>query len=148
MSDGPPKILKICHDDYHAEFVGRTADGRQFFVTNPFVPKMGDQPGREFHAVYLFDKKGKLLEALIDDLGPRAKLDPDAARVLRDKRIAELGDVEYCDIDVAPFQLEKFGTVFGLVPQAPEDEDEDWWVTVEPGDYMAFSPPWDGDYDT
>jgi hypothetical protein len=26
--------------------------------------------------------------------------------------------------------------------------DEAWWVTVEPGDYIAFTPPWDGRYDT
>ena len=45
-----PEKIAIAHDDYHAEHVGRTRDGRQFFVTTPFVPH-----GREFIAVYLFD---------------------------------------------------------------------------------------------
>jgi len=27
MSITPPKLLAIDHDDYHAEFVGKTADG-------------------------------------------------------------------------------------------------------------------------
>jgi hypothetical protein len=40
------------------------------------------------------------------------------------------------------------GVNFGLVTQAPEDEDEEWNVIAEPGNYMAFYPPWDGDYDT
>jgi hypothetical protein len=33
--------------------------------------------------------------------------------------------------------------------RAPEDDDDRWWVTIEPGDYMAFTEPWDsGEYDT
>jgi hypothetical protein len=42
-----------------------------------------------------------------------------------------------------------FGIEFGLIPRPPEDPGEDWRVTVEPGDYMCFWPPWtSGDYDT
>jgi hypothetical protein len=32
---------------------------------------MGDNPGREFLALYIFDADGNLLEAKIDDLGER-----------------------------------------------------------------------------
>ena len=35
MGDGRPELIAINHDDYHAEHVGRTADGRQFFLTRP-----------------------------------------------------------------------------------------------------------------
>jgi hypothetical protein len=57
--------------------------------------------------------------------------------------------VEYGRITVRPFQIERFGTVFGLVAHAPRGKDDDWWVTLEPGDYMAFHEPWDsGIYDT
>ena len=38
MAKGPPKTVTIRPDDYHAEYVGRTADDRQFFLTTPFVP--------------------------------------------------------------------------------------------------------------
>ena len=38
MGKGPPKLVAVGHDDYHAEYVGRTRDGRQFFLTTPFVP--------------------------------------------------------------------------------------------------------------
>jgi len=53
VSDGPPDLVAIEPDDYHAEYVGRTADGRQFFLTTPFDPALADE-GAEFIALYLF----------------------------------------------------------------------------------------------
>ena len=143
MNDGPPARIRINHDDYHASHIGTTCDGRQFFLTQAFVPGVC-----EYLAVYVFDANGALLEARIDDLGPREQVDEAAARALFAARLADLGDVTLGPIEVAPFQLERFGTVFGLVAHPPEEEDEDWCVTLEPGDFMCFYPPWDGDYDT
>jgi hypothetical protein len=149
MAKGPPKTVALDHDDYYARHVGRTADGRQFFLTNPFVPASGDDPGREFLALYLFDQDGTLLEARIVDLGTRDELDEDKARARRDEMLASLGDVEFCRINVAPFRVERFEVEFGFIPQPPEEPDEDWCVIVEPGNYMCFSPPWSrGWYDT
>ena len=155
MARRAPKLIRINHDDYHAQYIGRTLDKRQFFLTNPFVPALGDNPGREFLALYIFDADGNLLEAKIDDLGERKdkvlpgnKLDPSFASSLIQTRLAELGKFSFRDIKVAPFRIEKFGVEFGLIPQPPEDDEDEWSVTVEPGDYMAFYPPWDGDYDT
>lgn len=146
---GPPSRVAIDHDDYHAEHVGRTSDGRQFFLTTPFVAAMGDE-GQEFVALYLFDADGRFLEALIDAFGPRDRMDREARRAAYDARLAQLGKVTFARIEVEPFAIDRFGTTFGLVPRPPEDEDDDvWWVTVEPGDYMAFTEPWDsGSYDT
>jgi hypothetical protein len=57
--------------------------------------------------------------------------------------------VTYRRIQVQPFQVKRFGTVFGLVPRPPEDDQTDWWVELHPGNYMAFHEPWDsGEYDT
>jgi hypothetical protein len=91
MAQGPPALIAIDHDDYHACHVGRTVDGRQFFVTTPFVPATADNAGRDFIAVYLFDSQGGFLEARIDDLGPRKRLDQNGARKLLERRLAELG---------------------------------------------------------
>ena len=66
-----PERIPIAHDDYHASRIGRLKDGRQLFVTTPFIPALGSNPGREFVAVYLFDSSGALLEARIDDLEQR-----------------------------------------------------------------------------
>ena len=149
--DSIPERIPIAHDDYHAKHVGRTADGRQFFLTTPFCPD-----GPDFIALFLFDDAGELLEAKIDNLGLRADAtlpgnmkQPDAAaQQLLEQRLASLGEVCFESIEVKPFAIERDGVTFGLIPQEPEEPDEDWCVIVEPGNYMAFYPPWDGDYDT
>lgn len=144
-----PGIIAIDHDDYHASHVGRTADGSQFFLTTPFVPALGGRAGREFVALYVFDAHGRFQEARIDDLGTRAEFDEQRARSVFDQRLAELGSVDYCRIEVEPFEIERFGITFGLVPRPPEDEDGGWWVEAQPGNFMAFHEPWDsGEYDT
>ena len=144
-----PKLISINHDEYHATHLGRLPDGRQFFVTSPFLPAVGGSPGREFIAVYLFDQQGCLLEARIDDLGSRAELDLKHAHTTLGQRVTELGPVKYSRIEVQPFELERFGTKFGLIARPPESGDEGWWVELQPGNYMAFHEPWDsGDYDT
>ena len=146
--DGIPETFPINHDDYHAKHIGRTADGHQFFLTTPFVPAVGDETGGEYIALFTFDEDGQLLDATIDDLGPRATLDKDAASKLYEQRLASLGDVEFCDIRIAPFKTERFGIEFGLIPRECEDEDDEPAIEMQPGNYMAFFDPWDGDYDT
>src|SRR6478672_12303904 len=66
MSDDAPERILICHDDYHAKHIGRTPDGRQFFLTTPF--SIG---GPDFVALYLFNDDGDLVDARIDRLGSR-----------------------------------------------------------------------------
>lgn len=144
-----PELIAIEHDDYHAKHVGCLPDGRQFLLTSPFVPATGGSAGREFVALFLFDERGRFLEARIDDLGARAELDAQYASRVYEQRVGELGEVEFCRIEVQPFEVERFGRTFGLVPRPPEDEDDVWAVELQPGNYMAFFEPWDsGDYDT
>jgi hypothetical protein len=151
MTKGAPDVVALDHDDDAAEYVGHTTDGRQFFLTTPFVPaeRMGTASGREFLALYLFDKDGRLLSATIDDFGARVSVDESARLKRRDELLASLGDVTFGRIEVAPFQVDRFGVEFGFIPRPPEEPDEDWSVIVEPGDYMCFRPPWtSGGYDT
>ena len=146
-----PEKIPIAHDDHHARHVGKTRDGRQFFLTTPFCPGETD-----FIALYLFDDDGNLLEARIDELGRRGdsrlpgnvKRHDASEQKLIAQRLAELGEVSFETIEVKPFSIERRGVTFGLILQEPDDPDEPWSVIVEPGDYMAFYPPWDGDYDT
>lgn len=145
---GVPDRVPVRHDDYHARRIGRLADGRLFFITEPFVAAKADAPGCEFLAVYLFAADGAFVEARIDSLGPRSIMDVHAARALLERRLAELGELSFESIAVQPFSVVHDGVTFGLIPRAPEDEDEDWCATLIPGDYMAFTEPWDGNYDT
>jgi hypothetical protein len=145
-----PSRIPIALDDHHASRIGRMVDGRQFFVTTPFVPAIGSTAGRAFLAVFLFDQAGALLEARIDDLGTRANLDKAATGALVDKRVAELGPLTFEDIEVQPFFIERFGVTFGLIPRRGDygSGDEGVWIELHPGNYMAFHEPWNGAYDT
>jgi len=150
MSEPPDRIC-IGHDDDYAKFVGRTQDGKQFFVTQPFVPY-----GHDFVARYLFDEDGQFLNAMIHDLGERSTGEPPCnalfnnadAEALQKQLLDELGDVAICDINVSPFSYESHDTTFGLIPEPPDEDDDDWTVIAEPGNYMAFCEPWDGEYYT
>jgi len=145
----PPKLIAINHDDYHAEHIGRTADGRQFFLTALFEPAVGGAEGCEYVALFLFDPEGRLVDHKIESFGPRALMDNDKRSKTRDQWLEELGAVSFERIEIAPFSVEKFGTRFGLIPREPEDEEDEWAVELQPGNCMAFFEPWDsGDYDT
>lgn len=144
-----PTRIAIDHDDHHARFVGHRADGSQFFLTEPFDPgtyEGGD--ARVFVALYLFDADGSFRSAAVDQVGKGDRPDPRARRAAVEAHLTRLGDVTYDRIEVEPFSVRRFGLTFGLIVNEP-DGDDTWWVTAEPGDYMAFSPPWDGGgYDT
>jgi hypothetical protein len=152
MIDGSyPTRIAIDHDDYQAKHVGHTADGRQFFLTTPFIPRWNDDLGQEFVALFLFDADGLLLDAQIDAFGPRTTMDQERAHAVYETRLRDLGEVTFDRIVVAPFAVERFGTTFGLIVDNPEDEDDDteWYVELHPGSYMAFRAPWDsGEYET
>jgi len=143
-----PKTFPINHDDYHAKYVGRLPDGRQFFLTTPFVPETPNDPGCEFVALFLFDKQGAFLEAKIDNLGSRKGLDEERAKSAMQARVDELAAADFGRIKIAPFETQQYGVPFGFIPQQPEEEDDDLSIELHPGNYMAFFPPWEGDYDT
>ena len=149
MGKKAPKLIALEHDDYAAEYIGRTKNGRQFFLTTPFVPGLGSDPGREFIALYIFDKAGHLQSATVDDLGSRAAMNKEARVARKNEMLSSLGEIKYQRIKVAPFVIEIFGVEFGFIPSPPEELGDDWSVIVEPGNYMCFWPPWvSGEYDT
>jgi hypothetical protein len=76
MARCPPELAALDHEDDSAKYVGRTEGGQQFFRTRPFVPAIGDGPGREFIALYLFDPDGGLTEVRFEEDGP----EPETAR--------------------------------------------------------------------
>ena len=155
-----PEVFVIAHDDYHASHVGLTADGQQFFITTPFAWASAEGGSQEFAARYLFTPDGALAEAEILPLGPRPGLGalPGNVESFADQSLAiehllaQISPVVYGDITIKPFSVMAHGLEFGMVLNGPvpEDPDEEWYwsVNLEPGDFMAFSAPWDsGDYD-
>jgi hypothetical protein len=144
---GAPELIAIDQDDYHAELVGTTASGQQFFITNLFRPASADSPRQEYLAVFLFNEDGDLVDSKVD-IFPPGNLSPDELErfeQLQELRLSELGEVSFQDILVKPFAVEHHGEMMGLVPVLYGDEqDEDGWVVeIIPGRFMAFNPPWD-----
>jgi hypothetical protein len=164
----PPEVLVIPHDDHHGRWVGRLPDGQGIFITTPFVPAAGVQTSREFLALYRFSPEGDLLEARIEALGSREDLVGAGRAHLLPGNVAEANPVVEAgirallascpgwvpgDIKAKPFRVERFGLSFGLIPDSAEDFDDDpdfepVYVSLMPGNYMAFMAPWDGSYDT
>jgi len=149
MDSTKPKKISINHDDCHAQHIGRTSEGLQFFLTNPFEPALNDAEGCEYIALFKFDSEGNLVDSLIDSLGPRGSYSEADAKEKYTSRLHGLGEVEYCRIEVKPFSVKHNGIDIGLIVLEPEDEDDIWAVELLPGNYMAFFEPWDsGEYDT
>jgi hypothetical protein len=148
MDSNRPEKIAIDLDDYHAEHIGRTKEGLQFFLTTPFEPGV-DSEGCEYIALFKFDLDGNLTDSVIDVLGARGSFDHDEAKEKYMSRLQELGEVEFCRIEVKPFSVEKNGVDIGLITREPEDEGDVWAVELLPGNFMAFFEPWDsGEYDT
>ena len=144
----PTFKIAIEPDDYHARHVGRTPDGKQFFLTTPFAPALSGEPGCEYIALYIFSSKGVFEEARIDSLGPRTTMDRAAREGILQKRLSEM-DGAPARIEIVPFSHLYDGREFGLIYRAAEDEDDLPAVEAQPGNYMAFFEPWkSGEYDT
>ncbi len=156
MFDKYPDTILICHDDYHAKHIGKTSDDRQFFLTEAFIPRTDNDPGCEFIALYYFDLSGKYIDSIIKNLGPREDLDGEKAEEMFDSLLNSIPNPVFTDIKIAPFKIVHDGIEFGLFPyedsdDEDEDEDEDdeyLSLQVQPGDFMSFYEPWEGDYDT
>lgn len=100
-------------------------------------------------ALYIFDCEGNLIDSVIDDLGPRHSLDEARSRSVYEQRLADIGDYELDRISIRPFSINRYDTTFGLIPCEPDEDNDEWTVEVQPGNYMCFIEPWDsGEYDT
>ena len=63
MPSNKPQKIAIDHDDYHAEHIGITDDGLQFFLTTPFEPAAQNKEGCEYIAMFKFDLDGNLVDS-------------------------------------------------------------------------------------
>jgi hypothetical protein len=149
MHSNKPEKVAINHDDYHAEHIGRTNDGLQFFLTTPFEPAYSNTEGCEYIALFKFDLDGNLVDSKIDTSGPRGSYNDEERREKYLSRLNELGEVKYQRIEVKPFSVKHNGVDIGLIAREPEEADDIWAVELLPGNFMAFFEPWDsGEYDT
>lgn len=145
-TEGAPERFIIIPDDYHAEYAGRAEDGRLFFIATPFdAGTQGGNDGKEFIATFYWKADGSYDSMDVDAFGPRDTIDRDVYDAIMARHISNLGDYELTEISVAPFSDTAFDTEMGFIYT---ETDGYGWVNLLPGDYIAFTPPWDGMYDT
>ena len=116
-----------------------------FFATTPFHFSSDDQSGREFLAIYLWEQNGTFSEAVIAERVPAADGGRNSLSQFVSENLAPRDLLRFEPIEVAPFEVSRFGLTFGFIYVEYQGSR---WVEVLPGNYIAFYPPWNGDYDT
>lgn len=145
---GVPDRMRIVPDDFHVPYAGTAEDGRRFFLSE----ELFDPGGSAYVGLFLWDNDGAFDELRVDEVAaPQGALSDQAARADADRlveaRLAGLGDYVLEPIEVEPFSRDVGGVTFGWVPDRYEDGTV--VVTLQPGDAMAYTAPWDGlGYDT
>ena len=137
-----PTRFTIQPDDYHARFVGTTGDGLRFFITTPYEAPTSIDPGTEFVAMFLWNADGSFHSVDIDSFGPRETIHEMDRQDALERLFARTGEAVIEPISVEPFAVQSHGTTFGFVPFASGDVAS---VTLQPGDYMTYTSPWDGE---
>ena len=146
----PEKIRVTRMIDYHTHFIGKYDDGKQFWGYEHFVsvPVDGETDWQkyrhEYVVLYLFDKEGKLESYKYWYAGTTSDLNCDTEKKLK-QLVKELGRIRYCNIRVKPFEIKIDGHTFGLI--AIQDPDYER-VELHPSNVIAFTEPWNGEFDT
>jgi len=151
--NAPPERFTIVPDDYHVPYAGTAEDGRKFFLSQElFSFGTVHHPGSAYVGLFLWKADGTFDEIQVDKVARPAGLPPGQAAPagaddLVKARLAELGDYVLEPIEVEPFTDKVDGVTFGW--KVNRTGDGSYSLNIEPGDFIAYYPPWDGlDYDT
>ena len=145
----PKKIPINCYEDSATQYMGKYADGKQFWGYETFVfdyesDKLDWKARRhEYVILHLFDKDGNHLEAKHWYAGTKAECDTKRMTHKLEEMVAELGSVEYTNIKVKLFQTVIDNIVFGLIPKEEYEA-----IDLEPSSTISLHKPWNGEYDT
>jgi len=111
-----------------------------------FPPGMDLKHRKDYVVLHTFDEEGNH----VDTKGWFAGFGSESNGELSSKKlrewVAELGEVDYHDIEVKLFQVTIDGVVFGLIPD--EEDEENISIELMPSSTIAFFEPWNGTYDT
>jgi len=151
MIEFPKKIPIERIEEYHTHYIGTTKDEKQFwgYVTfvfiKPHVEIIGDWQDfrHEYAILHTFDKNGCYLDTKSWLGGTTKQVDNIILYTKLEEMVAELGDIQFGDIEVELFQTEIDGIVFGLIPNK-----EYGFIDLQPSSTIAFGEPWDGSYST
>jgi hypothetical protein len=143
---GAPERITIVPDDYHVPYAGTAEDGRRFFLSEELFAG-----GSGYVGLFLWAADGTFDRVDVEPVArpsglPSGQAGRSGAGDVVASKLALLGDYVLEPIEVAPFLEEVDGVAFGW--KVAEDAGE-YYVTIEPGDFICYYAPWDGlEYDT
>ena len=146
--DPRPERFRIVPDDYHVPYAGTAEDGRKFFLSQ----ELFDLRGAAYVGLFLWRADGTFDRVEVDKVArptgvPPGQAAPAGADGLVKARLGELGDYQRGPIEVEPFLEKVHGVDFGW--HVGRYDDGEWYVNIEPGDFICYYAPWDGiGYDT
>ena len=147
----PEKIPIERIEEYHTHYLGRTTDGRLFWGYVTFVytvlPKdvIGDWRAyrNEYAILHIFDIDGTHTNTRHWLGGTTNQVTDIQLYTKLEDMIAELGEIEFSDIEVKLFTTVIDDVTFGLIPDTSCG-----FINLEPYSTIAFGEPWDGSYST
>ena len=146
----PDKLPIMRMEDYHTHYLGRGDNGKLFWGYETFVYEKSfaeikdwKKYRREYAVFHTFDSDGNYLATKYLFGGTTDICDYEKLENQIEEWVAELGDVEYCDIEVRLFQVVIDGFIFGLIPNEEFES-----IDLQPSSVISFQEPWDGEYDT
>ena len=98
---------------------------------------------KEYVVLYLFDKEGSYLDTNHWYAGTTSEVKDLKLTQKLEQMISELGEFNFGDIEVKPFQTTIDGFSFGLIPREEYET-----VDLDPSSTISFHEPWYGEYDT
>ena len=151
--DQRPERFRIVPDDYHVPYAGTAEDGRKFFLSQELVDAGSKRRApSSYVGLFLWNADGTFDRVEVDSVPrpagvPAGQAVPAGADDLVAARLAELGDYELEPIEVEPFLTRVEGVRFGW--HVGRYDDGQYYINIEPGDFIAYYAPWDGlEYDT
>jgi hypothetical protein len=146
-----PEKIRINLDGSYARYVGTTATGQPFLITNAQLVEGARR--RYFVTFYLFDPDGSLRRSQIDEVPEgfdkvTALASLEKVKLIRESHIASIGPITYGNIAVRPFQVLHDGASFGLIAAQTTTKagQPSWQVSLQPGAIVTFRAPWNGNY--
>lgn len=149
-----PERFTIIPDDYHVPYAGTAEDGRRFFLSDELFSLTvdGRGAGSSHVGLFLWHADGSFDRVHVETVErerrglPPGQAAPAGRADLVAAQLARLGDYVLEPITVAPFTTEVDGVTFGWLY---DEYDGEGTLTIEPGDFIAYYEPWDGEeYDT
>jgi len=144
-----PEALRICSDDYYLNKFGKTKDGMLVWIGSQLSHDHNVGKTTDYVFKFSFDCDGNLVSSDIRTVGLRTTTNHKVGIELMTEMIDSTSTLSPADAMIKVFTVVHEDVTFGLIPIAPESQDEEWCIQFMPGDTMAFYPPFNsGAYDT